>query len=436
MNTEFLRTEELPYCKGCGHHIIARDTAAALARNGLSPLDVVLVTDIGCQGIVDRCFATHTVHGLHGRAVALGAGIAMGLGNSRKKVVVFIGDGGATIGLQHILEAARLNVEMTVLVHNNMLYGMTGGQSSGLTPEGFRTILMPEGKPTAGYDICALARAAGASHVRRVIAKGDLSQCLAEAFDAGGFSLVEAVEWCPTYGGKLNRGLKLETMLEESGQELGIWRAESEREPFRVRHCSDTSSLFDSLIAMRSEGTSPLDGQRGVVLGGSAGEGVQVAARILSLAAIESGLYVAKKGSYPVTVGTGFSTADVILSPTYIYFHGTRRPGLAVITSQQGLEHNRERIEKMDGGELLIDESLEPPTTGARVVSHPFREMGARNAATYAVYFLAHRTGWISAEALSGAVRAVGLTDRIPEEMFREALDCRGSFSMGRRATP
>ena len=142
--SDFLTSPRFPYCQGCGHHLVARNTVRALESLSLRPLDVVLVTDIGCHGIVDRAFATHTVHGLHGRAAALGAGIAMAL-PAGKKVIVYIGDGGATIGLQHLLEAARLNVDMTVVVHNNMLYGMTGGQPSGLTPPGFRTVITPHG---------------------------------------------------------------------------------------------------------------------------------------------------------------------------------------------------------------------------------------------------------------------------------------------------
>ncbi len=208
MNTKFLKTTELPYCKGCGHHLIARNTAIGLEKNGLTPLDVILVTDIGCHGIIDRCFDIHTVHALHGRSVALGAGIALGLSDPKKKVIVFIGDGGATIGLQHLLESARLNINMTVVIHNNMLYGMTGGQASGLTPCGFKTTITPEGNPTTGYDICALAHSAGAPYVRRIIGRGNFSDELAEAFKVNGFCLVDVVELCPSYGVKLNPGIK------------------------------------------------------------------------------------------------------------------------------------------------------------------------------------------------------------------------------------
>ncbi len=130
MTGSMIKSQNLPYCKGCGHDLIARSSTEALERLGYNPLDVIAVTDIGCHGIIDKCLNTHTVHGLHGRSVALGAGISFGTGNQDQKIVVFVGDGGTTIGLQHIMEAARLNLNVTVVVHNNMLYGMTGGQSS------------------------------------------------------------------------------------------------------------------------------------------------------------------------------------------------------------------------------------------------------------------------------------------------------------------
>ena len=76
MTELFLTPGELPFCKGCGHHTVAENTERALQTLGMKPLDVVIVTDIGCHGIIDKHFLTNTVHGLHGRSVALGAGIA------------------------------------------------------------------------------------------------------------------------------------------------------------------------------------------------------------------------------------------------------------------------------------------------------------------------------------------------------------------------
>ena len=130
MSAEFLAVERLPFCKGCGHSLVAKSLGRALETlPGLSPLDVVVVTDIGCIGIIDKEFSTHTIHGLHGRSVALASGIRYGLENPGKKIIVLLGDGGATIGLQHLLDAAHRNLDLKVIVHNNMLYGKIGRAS-------------------------------------------------------------------------------------------------------------------------------------------------------------------------------------------------------------------------------------------------------------------------------------------------------------------
>jgi pyruvate/2-oxoacid:ferredoxin oxidoreductase beta subunit len=139
----FLADRPFPYCKGCGHGLVARRLNEALVRLRLDPSQIVLTTDIGCVGLVDPLFpAVHTVHTIHGRSTAIAAGAVLAdtlLGEGGMKNIVMIGDGGATIGLLHLTQAALMNVDLTVLLHNNMLYGMTGGQHSALTPAGFAT---------------------------------------------------------------------------------------------------------------------------------------------------------------------------------------------------------------------------------------------------------------------------------------------------------
>ena len=486
MNTEFLKTTELPYCKGCGHHLIARNTATGLEKNGLLPLDVILVTDIGCHGIIDKCFNTHTVHGLHGRAVALGAGITLGLSEPKKKIIVFIGDGGVTIGLQHLLEASRLNINMTVILHNNMLYGMTGGQASGLTPCGFKTTITPDGNPVAGYDICRLTHTAGASYVRRIIGRGDFSDELSEAFKINGFSLVEIVEICPSYGVKLNPKIKLDRIIEMSKQETGVWQTKN-RIIFTPRYRQNLPSLFEKIPEIKVEFESKLRKPFMIILGGSAGEGVQLAAELLARAAIASGLSVTKKGSYPVTVGVGFSTAEITIAPkgcdgkvhatefakqipsilgknqrffpsestfpsmlrnshrnswhfrksqrlfrkilgktegfsVRTQFTSINEPDLIIITSEDGLAHNKERIITMNDGTLIIDESLKPPKTEAEVISHNFREMRPRNAAIYAAFFFAQYTNLISVPALIKVIQNSRFANEIPMDKIKAKL--------------
>jgi pyruvate/2-oxoacid:ferredoxin oxidoreductase beta subunit len=79
MTVPFLNTDALPFCKGCGHSLIAKNTAISSRKSQYQPLDVIMVTDIGCHGIIDKTLNTHTVHGLHGRSAALGAGVSFGM---------------------------------------------------------------------------------------------------------------------------------------------------------------------------------------------------------------------------------------------------------------------------------------------------------------------------------------------------------------------
>jgi len=127
----------LPYCKGCGHGLVLRALGRALERLD-HPSDVAIVTDIGCVGLADAQFTgPHTIHTTHGRSTAFATGMALAdrvIGTGRLKPIVMIGDGGAMMGINHLVNAALLNPDVTVLVHNNFLFGMTGGQNSAFSP--------------------------------------------------------------------------------------------------------------------------------------------------------------------------------------------------------------------------------------------------------------------------------------------------------------
>jgi 2-oxoglutarate ferredoxin oxidoreductase subunit beta len=417
--SDFLVDPAFPYCRGCGHRLIARNTVWALEAMAARPLDVVLVTDIGCHGIVDRNFATHTVHGLHGRSVALGAGLAMGL-PPHKEVIVFIGDGGATIGLQHLLEMARLNVGLTVVVHNNMVYGMTGGQPSGLTPTGYRTVITPEGNLLPHHDLCQMVHDAGAPYARRVIGQGDFSAALREALAVEGFALVEVLELCPGHGAKMNPGLRLRELAKRAGCESRVWIGES-HSAFRLARRDGLPSLLDEVQGIEARFASPLEGRLAVLVSGSAGEGVQRAAEFLTQATIASGLHATKKGSFPVTVGVGFSDAEVILSREPINYHGVSQPDVIIITSADGLQRNVERVQAMDGGTVWLDASLEVPKTGAEVRVCDLRgRAGPRSAALYGLMVFARETGVVPPEALVRVVRESDIGGRIPAEVLSE----------------
>jgi len=295
---------------------------------------------------------------------------------------------------------------------------MTGGQPSGLTPTGYRTVITPEGNPLPQHDLCRMVHDAGASYVHRVIGQGDFSDVIGEALEVEGFALVEVLELCPGHGAKRNRGLRLRDLAQRTSCEPRVWIGEP-RAPFRLERRKGRPSLFDELPSVDVRFASSLEGRMALLVSGSAGEGVQRAAEFLAQAAIACGLHVTKKGSFPVTVGVGFSDVDLILSREPIDYHGVSQPDAVIVASADGLRHNIERIRAMDGGTVWIDAGLEVPQTGAQLRAVDLRgRAGPRSAALYGLMVFARETGVVPPEALAQLVRESDIGDRVPEEVL------------------
>jgi 2-oxoglutarate ferredoxin oxidoreductase subunit beta len=421
MAPTFLDTNNLPFCRGCSHHMIARNIQKALETLDVDLLDVILVTDIGCHGIIDKNFHTHTVHGLHGRSAALGAGIAAALSDPAKKVIVLIGDGGATIGLNHLISAARSNFNMTVVVHNNMLYGMTGGQPSDLTPPGFNTRSTMTGVSDHSLDIYSLVKTAGAAYVSRIAAMGDFSEPLADAFRNDGFSLIEILEICPSYGVKFNKGITIKDLEKRFGLPLGTYK-NNDAKPMVTTPKTDIPSLFDSLEVVPTSYEHRLKQDLTLVIGGSAGEGVQSAAEIFAKAAMACGLKVTRKGSYPVTVGIGFSAVEINLSTQPIDFTGSRSIHWAVISSRDGLAYLKKRIETMNSGYLLLDDQLPPPSTAAAVLKVNFRQrVGGKESVLLALLTMLNYADIFPAEAFIQALTRDKIAEKIDIQRLKDS---------------
>jgi len=147
-----------------------------------------------------------TIHTTHGRALAFATGIK--LAKPELNVIVLMGDGDcAAIGGNHFIHAARRNIDVTALVINNQIYGMTGGQYSPTTPVEAMATTAPYGDAEPGFDLCGVAQAAGATFVGRVapVRMPELINTVAKALQHTGFSFVEAVSQCPVYFGRMNR---------------------------------------------------------------------------------------------------------------------------------------------------------------------------------------------------------------------------------------
>ena len=391
MTQNILTENKMPFCPGCGHGVAVNNISKALIELKYNPLDVIIVSDIGCSGLVDPLFTTHTVHGLHGRSPALGMGVSMGLANKNKKIIVVQGDGGATIGLQHLMEAARRNVDITLLVFNNLLYGMTGGQISGLSTDKFKELKhFEEGIPP--FDIVKLAHQAGAASSARVISPKNFNESIKNAILTKGFSVLELASVCPSYGIK-----KLKD-LEDFTEEAEVLM--NKRIIPNIEY-SETNSLFDSMQLMHQEYKSKIADKMEFVLAGSAGGGIQSAAKLLAQVGIMSGLHATMKGEYPVTVGTGFSVAEVILSREPINYTGLEEPDVMIIVGDEGLQKVKSRICR--NTQIIIDDKFEidsENTTKAAFIKNG----GKKGAALNALSFWLDKTDFLDKQALLKAV--------------------------------
>ncbi|MGI6204656.1 MAG: thiamine pyrophosphate-dependent enzyme [Anaerovoracaceae bacterium] len=208
MYKDFLLEEKLPlfWCAGCGDGIVLRAILEDFSNKGWTRENTVVVTGIGCWGKADDYITTNTFHGTHGRALAFATG--MKLAKPSLNVVVLMGDGdGVTIGGNHLIHAARRNVDITGIMVNNFNYGMTGGQYSGTTPKESLTKTSPYGHVENPFDVSELVKAAGATFVARatVYDVNGLGSMISKATAHRGFSFVEVISPCPTHFGRNNK---------------------------------------------------------------------------------------------------------------------------------------------------------------------------------------------------------------------------------------
>jgi 2-oxoglutarate ferredoxin oxidoreductase subunit beta len=201
-------TKKFPnvWCSGCGIGIVMSAIIRAVDRMELDKDEVALVSGIGCTGRMPVYLDFNTMHTTHGRALAFATGLK--IAQPGLKVVVIMGDGDAlAIGGNHFIHAARRNIDLTAIVVNNSIYGMTGGQYSPTTPLGSRATTALYGNIEQPLPICELAIAAGASFAARstVYHAIELDHMIEQAIRKVGFSVVEAVSYCHTTFGRINK---------------------------------------------------------------------------------------------------------------------------------------------------------------------------------------------------------------------------------------
>jgi len=205
---EYLRIDKMPtlWCWGCGDGVILKSLIRAINKLGWNMDDVCVVSGIGCSGRFSSYINCNTVHTTHGRTLAYATGIK--LANPDKKVIVVGGDGdGLAIGGNHTIHTSRRNIDLTYLVINNFIYGLTNSQTSPTTPKGMWTVTMDKGNIDPTFDACKLVEAAGASFVARetMIDPKKLERTLIKAMEHKGFSFVEIFSNCHVNLGRKNK---------------------------------------------------------------------------------------------------------------------------------------------------------------------------------------------------------------------------------------
>jgi 2-oxoglutarate/2-oxoacid ferredoxin oxidoreductase subunit beta len=215
---EYLRLDDrFPHilCPGCGIGSAMNAMVRAINESGMNKNEVCVVSGIGCSSRVPGYIDCDTFHTLHGRAIPSATGVK--LAHPNMKVVVIAGDGDLlAIGGNHFIHAARRNLDLTVILINNFNYGMTGGQFSPTTPQGKRGTTAPYGSVERDFNVCEMAKAAGAVFVARSTTyhTPHLKGLIKQAMKKKGFAVVEVVSQCPTLYGRLNRMGDAVKMLE------------------------------------------------------------------------------------------------------------------------------------------------------------------------------------------------------------------------------
>ena len=202
-----LRSQRLPHiwCPGCGLGNVLRAVSGAMQASQTPIERHVCVSGIGCTGRSAGYLDVDSYHTTHGRAIPFATGLK--LANPALEVTVLSGDGDlTTIGGNHLIHAARRNMDLTVVLVNNFTYGMTGGQFGATTPQGARTATSPYGNFETPFNLPLLVAAAGAPFVARwtTLHIRQLRQALDRAFQVDGFAFVEILSPCPAGFGKKN----------------------------------------------------------------------------------------------------------------------------------------------------------------------------------------------------------------------------------------
>lgn len=261
---KYFRQNRLPHlwCPGCGNGIAMKAIVMAIEKCGLNQDNTVIVSGIGCSSRASGYMDFDTLHTAHGRAIPFATGIK--LARPELNVIVITGDGDCTaIGGNHFIHGCRRNIDLTVVLFNNSIYGMTGGQASPMTPYGKKATTAPYGAIDRPFDACNLAAAAGAAFVARSTAfhVQHMADMIAEGIKHKGFSFIDAVVQCPTSFGRKNKMADPAEMMKWM-RDTAVMKAafdklapekQAEKFPIGLLHSADYDdyvTAYDKVISM------------------------------------------------------------------------------------------------------------------------------------------------------------------------------------------
>jgi 2-oxoglutarate ferredoxin oxidoreductase subunit beta len=196
----FVSPERATWCPGCGDFGVLQALQKAAAQLGLQPAEIAVVSGIGCSGKISSYFNAYGFHGLHGRSLPVATGVK--LANPHLTVIASGGDGdGYGIGGNHFLHAIRRNIDITYIVMDNHVYGLTKGQTSPTSAQGFRTTTTPEGSAENPVHPLRVALAQGCTFIAQGFSaeKNQLIDLIIKAVQHKGFSLVNVISPCVTF---------------------------------------------------------------------------------------------------------------------------------------------------------------------------------------------------------------------------------------------
>lgn len=379
-NAVYMKEIELPFCPGCGHSQILSQLDKAMAKLNLDPQKTVLVTDIGCVGLSDQYFNVNAFHGLHGRSITYACGLKMA--NPELTTIVLMGDGGLGIGGTHFINAARRNIDITVIIFNNFNFGMTGGEHSVTTPFGGKTATTYLGNIEYPLDACSLVKAVnGGFAARTTVFDKNLADLIAEAIAFKGFSVVDVWEYCTAYyvpRNQLNKE-KMLKLLETYRLETGVLHKVERKEYIELYKETylNQPQKQTKQISLQTEFENNLMKKTGIIIAGAAGQKVKSSATVFGSSAILSGLYATQKDDYPITIMTGHSVSEIILDKKEINYTGIDNPDYMIVIAVEGLAKVKKLITQMDeNSTIFVDEQLKQllPETKAKVEVYPFKK--------------------------------------------------------------